>query len=225
MDNQVIVNDYRQMDKILKEERTYILNLCKKIKKTGCNVLLIQKSILRDAVTELSLHFLSKLKILCVKDVERDEIDFLTKSLGCKPISDIDSFTEDKDDYSLGLILTEIARWGVLQRILQDERVIDFAGKVSLTAIAKVRPHMLSELRGGNLDKVAFRLGDLYRDVVRAYLQRPDTIDDGTEEASSVLRAWRNGSISPRDDTKAQAPCLKHDEKHERHALAELSNN
>jgi T-complex protein 1 subunit delta len=68
------------MDKILKEERTYLLNMCKKIKKTGCNVLLIQKSILRDAVNDLSLHFLSKLKILAIKDVERDEIEFICKA-------------------------------------------------------------------------------------------------------------------------------------------------
>lgn len=96
MENQIVVNDYRQMDRILKEERTYLLNLVKKIKKAKCNVLLIQKSILRDAVNDLSLHFLFKLGILCVKDVERDEVDFLCKSIGCKPIADIDSFTEDK---------------------------------------------------------------------------------------------------------------------------------
>ena len=53
--------------------------MCKKIKKSGCNVVLIQKSILRDAVNELSLHFLSKLKILVVKDIERDEIEFICK--------------------------------------------------------------------------------------------------------------------------------------------------
>lgn len=33
MENNVVVNDYRQMDKILKEERAYLLNICKKIKK------------------------------------------------------------------------------------------------------------------------------------------------------------------------------------------------
>lgn len=91
-----MVNDYRQMDKILKEERQYLLNMVKKISKTKCNVLLIQKSILRDAVNDLSLHFLSRLKILAVKDIERDEVEFLCKSLGCKPVSNIDSFTEDK---------------------------------------------------------------------------------------------------------------------------------
>ena len=96
MENQIVVNDYRQMDKILKEERTYLLNMVKKIKKAKCNVLLIQKSILRDAVNDLSLHFLAKLNILAVKDIERDEVEFICKSTGCKPIADIDSFTEDK---------------------------------------------------------------------------------------------------------------------------------
>jgi T-complex protein 1 subunit delta len=47
MDNQVIVSDYSQMDRVLREERQYILDLVKKVKKAGCNVLLIQKSILR----------------------------------------------------------------------------------------------------------------------------------------------------------------------------------
>ena len=44
--------------RILKEERNYILQMIKKIRASGCNVLLIQKSILRDAVTDLSLHYL-----------------------------------------------------------------------------------------------------------------------------------------------------------------------
>lgn len=96
LDNQIVVNDYRQMDKILQEERKYLLEICKKIKKCGCNVLLIQKSILRDAVTDMSLHFLSKLKIMVIKDVERDEVEFLCKSIGCQPIADVETFTEDK---------------------------------------------------------------------------------------------------------------------------------
>lgn len=96
MENQIVVNDYRQMDKILKEERQYLLNMVKKIKKAKCNVLFIQKSILRDAVNDLSLHFLMKLGILAVQNIERDEIEFICKSTGCKPIADIDSFSEDK---------------------------------------------------------------------------------------------------------------------------------
>lgn len=50
-----------QMDRILKEERNYILQMVKKIRASGANVLLIQKSILRDAVTDLSLHYLVRL--------------------------------------------------------------------------------------------------------------------------------------------------------------------
>ncbi|KAL0380130.1 UNVERIFIED_CONTAM: T-complex protein 1 subunit delta [Sesamum angustifolium] len=85
-----------RMDRILKEERNYILGMIKKIKATGCNVLLIQKSILRDAVTDLSLHYLAKAKILVIKDVERDEIEFITKTLNCLPISNIEHFRAEK---------------------------------------------------------------------------------------------------------------------------------
>lgn len=79
MENQVIVSDYSQMDRVLKEERQYILNIVKQIKKANCNVLLIQKSILRDAVSDLALHFLAKSKILVVKDIEREDIEFVCK--------------------------------------------------------------------------------------------------------------------------------------------------
>jgi len=96
MENQIIVNDYRQMDKILKEERQYLLNMTKKIKKTGCNVLLIQKSILRDATVDLSLHFLAQSKIMVINDIERDEIEFISKTIGAIPIASIESFTVEK---------------------------------------------------------------------------------------------------------------------------------
>ena len=49
---------------MLKEERNYILQMIKKIRASGANVLLIQKSILRDAVTDLSLHYL--VGLLCL---------------------------------------------------------------------------------------------------------------------------------------------------------------
>ena len=96
IEQSIVVSDYTQMDRILKEERNYILSMIKKIKATGCNVLLIQKSILRDAVTDLSLHYLSKAKILVIKDVERDEIEFITKTLNCLPIANIEHFREEK---------------------------------------------------------------------------------------------------------------------------------
>lgn len=96
MDNNVVVSDYAAMDRILREERKYILNQCKTIKKSGCNVLLIQKSILRDAYNELSLHFLAKMGILVVTDIERPEVDFICRTLGCQPIAHPDQFALDK---------------------------------------------------------------------------------------------------------------------------------
>jgi len=70
MENKIVVREYSQMDRILNEERKYIIEMIKKICKTNCNVLLIQKSIMRDAVNDLALHFLAKKKILVIKDVE-----------------------------------------------------------------------------------------------------------------------------------------------------------
>ncbi|XP_064485087.1 T-complex protein 1 subunit delta-like [Ornithodoros turicata] len=95
MDHQVIVSDYAAMDRVLREERAYILNIVKQIKKAGCNVLLVQKSILRDALSDLALHFLAKLKIMVVKDIEREDVEFVCRSLGCRPVASLDHFTAD----------------------------------------------------------------------------------------------------------------------------------
>lgn len=95
MENNVVISDYTQMDRVMKEERQYILNIVKVVKKAGCNLLLIQKSILRDAINDLALHFLAKMKIMVVKDIERDDIEFICKGLGCKPIASLDHFTAD----------------------------------------------------------------------------------------------------------------------------------
>merc|ERR1711957_797897 len=96
MDNNVVVSDYAAMDRILRDERKYLLGMCKKIKKSGANVLLIQKSILRDAYNELSLHFLAKMGILVVTDIERTDVDFICRTLSCKPIAHAGSVTADR---------------------------------------------------------------------------------------------------------------------------------
>jgi len=96
MDNNIVVSDYNAMDRILRDERKYILGLCKKIKKSGANVVLIQKSILRDAYNELSLHFLAKMGMLVVTDVERNDVEFICRTLGCQPIAHVDSISNDK---------------------------------------------------------------------------------------------------------------------------------
>ena len=96
LENNVVVSDYTAMDRILKEERKYIVGIVKQIVKTGCNVLMIQKSILRDAVNELALHFLAKKNIMVIKDVERDDIDFICKTVDATPVPHIDQLTTEK---------------------------------------------------------------------------------------------------------------------------------
>ncbi|KAL0483054.1 chaperonin TCP-1 delta subunit [Acrasis kona] len=96
MDNNIVVSDIEQVDRLIREERTYLLNMCKAIKKSGANVLLVQKSILRDATTEMSLHFLAKMNIMVVQDIERNEVEFISKTLNCKPIANIDSMKPEK---------------------------------------------------------------------------------------------------------------------------------
>jgi T-complex protein 1 subunit delta len=96
LENNVVVNDYTAMDRILKEEKKYIVNLVKKVVTTGCNVLLIQKSILRDAVNDLALHFLAKKGIMVIKDIDREDVNFICKTINAVPVPHIDQFTKDK---------------------------------------------------------------------------------------------------------------------------------
>ena len=117
LENNVVVSDYTAMDRILKEERKYIVSLVKAIVKTGCNVLLIQKSILRDAVNELALHFLAKKNIMVIKDVDRADIDFTCKTIGATPVPHIDQFTAEKLG-TAGLI-EETSAGGSEQKIIR----------------------------------------------------------------------------------------------------------
>ena len=96
IENSVIVKDYQAMDRIMKEERRIIAGMVRKIVESGANVLLIQKSILKDATNELSLHFLAKKGIMVVQDIERDDVEFICKTLGCVPVAHIDHLSADK---------------------------------------------------------------------------------------------------------------------------------
>jgi len=96
VENNIVVKDYSAMDRLLKEERKYIAELVKQIAASGANVVFIQKSILRDAVNELSLHFLAKKNIMVVKDIEREDVEFISKTIGAIPVSHIDHLTPEK---------------------------------------------------------------------------------------------------------------------------------
>jgi T-complex protein 1 subunit delta len=90
IENSIIIKDYQAMDSVMKGKIKIIANIVKKISASGANVWLIQKSILKDVTNELSLHFLAKKEIMVVQDVERDDIDFICKTINAVPIAHID---------------------------------------------------------------------------------------------------------------------------------------
>mmetsp|Transcript_4094 Transcript_4094/g.11961 ORF Transcript_4094/g.11961 Transcript_4094/m.11961 type:complete len:534 (-) Transcript_4094:609-2210(-) len=122
MESNIQVRDYAAMDRLLREERTILAKMVKQIAKTGCNVLLVQKSILRDATTDLSLDFCAKAKILVVRDIERDDIEFISKMLGVEAAASLETFTTEKlgkaklvYEESLGSDLGSIVRFTGLE--------------------------------------------------------------------------------------------------------------
>lgn len=179
LENNVVLSDYAAMDRLLKEERNYILGMVKKIKASGCNVLLVQKSILRDATTELSLHYLAKAKILVVRDIERDEIEFISKTLNLLPIAHIDNMKPEK----LGVAdLVEEVSIGV-------SRIVKVTGIPNMGRTATV------VVRGSNklvLEEADRSLHDALC-VIRCLVQRPFLIAGGGApeiELSRQLREW-----------------------------------
>jgi len=192
MDNQVIVSDYAAMDRVLREERAYILDIVKQIKKAGCNVLLIQKSILRDAISDLALHFFDKMKIMVVKDVEREDIEHVCKSLGCSPVASLDHFTADK----------------LASAELVEEVSTGSSKVVKITGIAKAGRTVSIIVRGSNklmLEEAARSLHDALC-VVRCLVKKRFIIAGGGSpetELSLKLMQIANGLVG------ADAYCFK----------------
>ena len=99
MDSQVILDTYDQMDRVQKEQRQFVLRMVKAIIDTGADVILLQKSILRDAISDLALAALQnnkRKKILVVRDIERNDVDFVCRTLGCKPIASVEGLSPEK---------------------------------------------------------------------------------------------------------------------------------
>eukprot|EP01054_Gregarina_sp_Poly1_P003202 Gregarina_sp_Poly_1__3201@NODE_190_length_11648_cov_127_353855_g169_i0_p4_GENE_NODE_190_length_11648_cov_127_353855_g169_i0NODE_190_length_11648_cov_127_353855_g169_i0_p4_ORF_typecomplete_len542_score87_54Cpn60_TCP1/PF00118_24/1_8e159_NODE_190_length_11648_cov_127_353855_g169_i04352060 len=135
MDQSITIKDYTAMDRLLRQERLQIAKMVKKIAATGCNVLLVQKSILREAVNDLALDFLAKANILVIRDIERDDVEFVSKTLGCQPVASLDHFTADR----LG------AAANVSEEVRGDSRVVKFTG-VSADHTVTVLLHASNQL-------------------------------------------------------------------------------
>ncbi|KRY50590.1 T-complex protein 1 subunit delta, partial [Trichinella britovi] len=65
------------------------------------------------------LHYLAKLKIMVIKDIEREDIRFVMTSLGCRPVASLDHFVPEALGYAD--LVEEI-------RLDSGERLIQFTG-------------------------------------------------------------------------------------------------
>lgn len=185
VENQVVVEEYAAMDRVLREERKYILNLCKKIKDSGCNVLLIQKSILRDATNEFSLHFLAKFGIMCITDVERADIEFITRTIGCQPIAHIDSFDASK-----------LGTAALIEEVGEDES----SKYVKITGVPNPGRTVSILVRGSNKSIVGEASRSLHDAlcVVRSIVKRRFMIvGGGAPEAELALRLGQFANTLP----------------------------
>jgi len=89
LDAKITVSNYEAMEAVIKEEKTHVLMLCKGIKDKGIELVVMQKSIIRESVSELALHFLDRMGILVVDDVERKELELCVEQLGIAPVTDV----------------------------------------------------------------------------------------------------------------------------------------
>eukprot|EP01130_Rhizamoeba_saxonica_P001738 TRINITY_DN11593_c0_g1_i1.p1 TRINITY_DN11593_c0_g1~~TRINITY_DN11593_c0_g1_i1.p1 ORF type:complete len:540 (-),score=127.54 TRINITY_DN11593_c0_g1_i1:33-1607(-) len=201
MDGNIVIKDYNEMDRFLKQRRLHIFKMCKAIRATGCNVLLIQKSILRDATSDLSLSYLAKMKIMVIKDIERSDIEFISKTIGAIPCASIESFNESKLG-SAGLveqvstsggkivkvtgIPTETKSVSVLLRGV-NTLVLDEADRSLHDALCVVRSLVKEKflISGGGspeievairLEQISRTLSDVFPVIYRAYAEALEVI-------------------------------------------------
>lgn len=193
MENNVVVHDYTAMDRILKEERKYILDLVKKVSATGCNVLLIQKSVLRDAVNDLALHFLAKKNIMVIKDIDRDQIDFVAKTIMATPVAHIDHFTAEK--LGQAALVEEVNAGG-------ERKIVKITGCPNQSKTVSIL------LRGSNqlvLDEAERSLHDALC-VVRALVKRRSLLPGGAAVEMEVAQKLQ---VYSRELTGTDAYCVR----------------
>lgn len=96
MEFSVSIQKNEEIDRLHAEERRYAARLVQKIAKSGANLLLVQKSIIRDAVSPLALHFLARKGVMVVTDVERDAAPSVAAALGCRPVAAPEDLTPER---------------------------------------------------------------------------------------------------------------------------------
>lgn len=176
IDSKVVLSSAEMMESVINEERAYILDLCRAVKKKGIDLLVVQKSLLRESCSDLAAHFLKKFEIAVVNDVEREEIEFLSKNLGIKPVSDVRLLSESK--------IREVA-------VEDDEDLLKITEGDNVTIV----------VRGGDtlvLDEAERSLNDALW-VVKSLVDEPFLVPGGGTVEMCVSRALFKFSMRSRN--------------------------
>jgi len=144
------------------------------------------------AISDLALHFFDKMKIMVVKDVEREDIEHVCKSLGCAPVASLDHFTADK-----------LASADLVEEVSTGSSKV-----VKVTGIAKAGRTVSIIVRGSNklmMEEAARSLHDALC-VIRCLVKKRFIIAGGgapETELSLKLMEVANGLVG------ADAYCFK----------------
>lgn len=162
LDSKIVVSDFNAMENVIREEKRHVLEICKKIREKGIGLVLIQKSILRESLSELGLHFLGRMGVLVVDDIERTDIEFYLEKLGLLPVVDP------------GDIRDEMVKEVTVEEIEGDENallhIIDAAPKKDQEALAGTTPSPMPR-RGERVCSVILRGTDdvILEEVARSF--------------------------------------------------------
>jgi len=96
MESHIVLSTPGQMAQAEKQRRLYVLRLVKALQAIKPDVILLQKSVLRDALSDVAIKALKSAKIMVVKDIERTDVDFVCRTLGCRPIASVEGISADK---------------------------------------------------------------------------------------------------------------------------------
>ncbi|OAG30483.1 T-complex protein 1 subunit delta [Nematocida displodere] len=89
LDAKITVDSYEGMEAVIREEKAHVLSLCRHIKEKGIDLVILQKSIIRESLSELGLHFLERMGVLVVDDVDRKELELYAEQMEVSPVVDI----------------------------------------------------------------------------------------------------------------------------------------
>lgn len=107
--------DSSQIDRILKEEESYIKKLVVQLKKLGATLICVQENLAagyQAGISDAAKYWLQKSKITSLKPIAKNDISLLSKAFHVSPISSTEKLQEiiesvDKNEKSK--YLTEIA--------------------------------------------------------------------------------------------------------------------